>query len=225
MSHNIAFSSVQFSSVAQSCPTLCDPMCCSTPGLPVDHQLPEFTQTHVHRVSDAIQPSHPLSSPSPPAPNPSQHQSPPTNVYSMFPHSVVVEFSHMTCLSCNSMWTKVMVLRHKLKPLKAFHNSAYLFGFHAICHKRNMPHTTVNKLEKCRADPWLESKENICHCKPLRFLRLCVKQGKLLFFFKKSFSRNVYTMDVWCLPAQHLFPWFSIKNPLLSSFYRKEMLR
>ena len=66
---------LQFSSVAQSCPTLCDPMNRSTPGLPVHHQLPEFTQTHVHRVSDAIQPSHPLSSPSPPAPNPSQHQS------------------------------------------------------------------------------------------------------------------------------------------------------
>ena len=67
--------SVQFSSVAQQCLTLCDPMNCSMPGLPVHHQLPEFTQTHVHRVGDAIQPSHPLSSPSPPAPNPSQHQS------------------------------------------------------------------------------------------------------------------------------------------------------
>ena len=67
--------SVQFSSVTQSCPTLCDPMNHSTPGLPVHHHLPEFTQTHVHRVRDAIQPSHPLSSPSPPAPNPSQHQS------------------------------------------------------------------------------------------------------------------------------------------------------
>ena len=64
----------QFSSVAQSCPTPCDPMNRSTPGLPVHHQLPEFTQTHVHRLSDAIQSSHPLSSPSPPAPNPSQHQ-------------------------------------------------------------------------------------------------------------------------------------------------------
>ena len=67
--------SVQFSSVAQSCPTLCDPMNRSTPGLPVHHQLLEFTQTHVHRVNDAIQPSYPLSSSSPPAPNPSQHQS------------------------------------------------------------------------------------------------------------------------------------------------------
>ena len=66
-------SSAQFSSIAQSCPTLCDPMNCM-PGLPVHHQFLEFTQTHVHRVGDAIQPSHPLSSPSPPAPNPFQHQ-------------------------------------------------------------------------------------------------------------------------------------------------------
>ena len=66
---------IQFSSVAQSCPTLCDPMNLSMPGLPDHHQLPEFTQTHVHWVSDAIQPSHPLLSPSSPAPNPSQHQS------------------------------------------------------------------------------------------------------------------------------------------------------
>ena len=67
---------IQFSlvhSVTQPCLTLCDPMNRSTPGLPVHHHLPEFTQTHVHRVSDAIQPPHPLSSPSPPAPNPSQH--------------------------------------------------------------------------------------------------------------------------------------------------------
>ena len=68
-----SFSSVQFISVAQSC-RLCDPVNRSTPGLPVHHQLPEFTQTHVHRVSDATQPSHPLSSPSPPAPNSSQHK-------------------------------------------------------------------------------------------------------------------------------------------------------
>ena len=66
---------VQFSSVAQSCPTLCDPMNHSTPGLPVHHQLSEFTQTHIHRVGDAIQPSLPLSPPFPPAPNHSHHQS------------------------------------------------------------------------------------------------------------------------------------------------------
>ena len=67
-------SSVQFSSVTQSCLTLCSPMNCSTPGVPVHHHLPKFTQTHAHQVSDAIQPSLPLSSPSPPTPNPSQHQ-------------------------------------------------------------------------------------------------------------------------------------------------------
>ena len=71
----VTISSIQFSSVAQSCLTFCDPMNRSMPGLPVYHHLLELTQTHVHRVSDAIQPSHPGSSPSPPAPNPSQHQS------------------------------------------------------------------------------------------------------------------------------------------------------
>ena len=70
---SIKIYSVQFSSVAQSCPTLCNPMNRSTPGPPVHHQLPEFTQIHVHRVGDATQPSHPLSSPSPPAFNLSQH--------------------------------------------------------------------------------------------------------------------------------------------------------
>ena len=70
----MAWISVQFSLVAQSCPTLCNPMDWSMPGLPIHHQLPEFTQTHVHRVSDATQPSHSLSSPSPPTFNLSQHQ-------------------------------------------------------------------------------------------------------------------------------------------------------
>ena len=71
----LIFSSVQFSSFAQSCSILCYPMNRSTPGLPVHHQLPELTQTHVYQVSDTIQPSHPLLSPFPPAPNPTQHQS------------------------------------------------------------------------------------------------------------------------------------------------------
>ena len=69
------FCLVQFSSVTQSCPAICDPINRSRPGLPVHHHLPEFAQTHVHRVRDAIQPSHPRLFPSPPAPNPSQHQS------------------------------------------------------------------------------------------------------------------------------------------------------
>ena len=72
--HSVQFSSVQFSSVAQSCLTLCDPIDCSMPGFPVHHQLPELAQTHVHLVGDAIQPSHPLLAPSPHAFNLPQHQ-------------------------------------------------------------------------------------------------------------------------------------------------------
>ena len=87
------FSLVQLSSVTQSCLTLCDLMNCSTPGFPNHHQLLEFTQTHVHRVSDAIQPSHPLSSPSP-APNPSQHQGLFQRVNSLHQFSSVQSFSH-----------------------------------------------------------------------------------------------------------------------------------
>ena len=83
---------VQFSPVSQSCSTLCDSMNRSTPGLPVHLQLLEFTQTHVHRVSDAIQPSRPLSSPSPPAPNPSQHQSLFQRVNSSHEVAKVLEF-------------------------------------------------------------------------------------------------------------------------------------
>ena len=82
----------QFSSVTQSCLALCDPMNRSTPGLPVHHQLPEFTQTHVHRVSDAIQPSHPLSSSSPPAFNLSQHQGLFQGVSSSHQAAKVLEF-------------------------------------------------------------------------------------------------------------------------------------
>ena len=82
----------QIRSVIQSCPTLCDPMNRSTPGLPVHQKLPEFTQTHVHRVSDAIQPSHPLSSHSLLAPNPSQHQSLFQRVNSSHEAGKVLEF-------------------------------------------------------------------------------------------------------------------------------------
>ena len=74
MLNTFQFSSVQFISVTQSCPALCDPMDYSTPGLPAHHQLTKLTQNHVHHVSNAIQPSHPLSSPSPPALNLSQYQ-------------------------------------------------------------------------------------------------------------------------------------------------------
>ena len=96
-------SSVQFNSLAQLCLTLCDLMTHSTPGLPVHHQFPEFTQTHVHQVSDAIQPSHPRSSPSPPAPNPSQHQSLFQWVNSS--HEVAKLLCPMVCVQTGFMYT------------------------------------------------------------------------------------------------------------------------
>ena len=86
----------QFSSVAQSCLTLCDPMNCSTPGFPVHHQLPELLQTHVHQVGDAIQPSHPLSSPSPPAFSLSQHQDLFQWVSSLHHVAKVLELQHQS---------------------------------------------------------------------------------------------------------------------------------
>ena len=90
------FSSVQLCSVAHSCPTLCDPMNRSTPGFPVHHQFPEFTQTQVYRVSDAIQPSHPLLSPSSSAPNPSQHQGLFQWINSSHDGAKVLEFQHQS---------------------------------------------------------------------------------------------------------------------------------
>ena len=106
--------SVQFSSVAQSCPTLCDPMNCSTPGLPVHHQLPEFTQTQVHRVGDAIQPSHPLLSPSPPAPTSSQHQGLFQWVNSS--HEVAKVFTFTLILGRGKDWSGLVEDRQKTKP-------------------------------------------------------------------------------------------------------------
>ena len=97
---------IQFNSVAQSCPTLCDPMNLSTPGLPVHHQLPKFTQTHVHQVSDAIQPSHPLSSPSPPAPQslPPAGSFPTSQLYPCGGQSIEVSASASVLLMNTQDW-------------------------------------------------------------------------------------------------------------------------
>ena len=122
------FSSVQFSLVAQSCPTLCDPMNRSTPGLPVHHQLPEFTQTHVHRVGNAIQPSRPLS-PSPPAPNPSQHQGLFQWVNSSREVAKVLEFQlqHQSFqwipISFGMDWLDLLAVQGTLKSLLQQHSS------------------------------------------------------------------------------------------------------
>ena len=122
-------SSVQFSSVAQSC--LCNPMNHSTPGLPVHHQLPEFTQTHVHPVGDTIQPSHPLSSPSPPAPNPSQHQGLFQWVNSSHEVAKVLEFQfsispsneHPGLISSRMDWLDLLAVQGTLKSLLQHHSS------------------------------------------------------------------------------------------------------
>ena len=123
--------SVQFSSVAQSCLTLWDTMNCSTPGLPVHHQLPEFTQTHVHRVSDANQPSHPLSFPSPPAPNPSQHQ----NLFNestlhvrwpqywSFSFSIILSKEHPGLISLRMDWLDLLAVQGTFKSLHQHHSS------------------------------------------------------------------------------------------------------
>ncbi|CAM9657459.1 unnamed protein product [Rangifer tarandus platyrhynchus] len=121
----------QFSSVAQSCPILCNPMNCSTPGLPVLHQLLEFTQTHVHRVSDAIQPSHPLSSPSSPAPNPSQHQglSHESTLpmrwpkYWSFSFSISPSNEHPGLISFRMDWLDLLAVQGTLKRLLQHHSS------------------------------------------------------------------------------------------------------
>ena len=106
---------VQFSSVTQSCPTLCDPMNRSMPGFLVHHQLLEFTQTHVHWVGDAIQPSHPVFSPSPPAPNPSQHQSfPMSQLFARGGQSIAVSVLPMNTQDWSPLgWTGWISLQSK----------------------------------------------------------------------------------------------------------------
>ena len=119
------------SQVSQSCPTLCDPMNCSMPGLPVHHQLPEFTPIHVHRVSDAVQPSHPLSSPSPPAPNPSQHQSHSNESalhirwpkYWSFSVSIIPSKEIPGLISFRVDWLDLLAVQGTLKSLLQHHNS------------------------------------------------------------------------------------------------------
>ena len=125
-----AFSSVQFSSVAQSCLTLCDPMECSTPGLPIHHQFPESTQTHVHWV-DAIQPSHPLLSPSPPTFYLSQHQGLFKWVSSSHQVAKVLEFQFSISpsneqpglISFRMDWLDLLAVQGALKSLLQHHSS------------------------------------------------------------------------------------------------------
>ena len=122
---------IQFSSVSQPCPTLCDPMNRSTLGLTVHHHLPEFTQTHIHRVRDAIQPSHPLSSPFPSVPNPSQHQGFSNESvlrmrwpkYWSFSFSIIPSKEHPGLISFRMDWLDLLAVQGTLKSLLQHHSS------------------------------------------------------------------------------------------------------
>ena len=135
----LIFSSVQFSSIAQSCRTLCDPMDCSTPGLPIHHQLPEFPQTHVHWVGDAIQPSHPLSSPLPPAFNLSQNQGLFQRVSSFHQVAKVLEFQlqyqsfheYSGLISFKMGWLDLIVVQGTLESFLQHHNSKASILWHS----------------------------------------------------------------------------------------------
>ena len=128
-----------FSSVTQLCPTPCDPMNCSTPGLPVHQQLLEFTQTHVSWVGDDFQPSHPLSSPSPPAPNPSQHQGLFQWVNSSHEVAKVLEFQlqhqssneHPGLIFFRMDWSDLLAVQGTLKSLLQHHSSRASILWHS----------------------------------------------------------------------------------------------
>ena len=147
--------SVQFSSVTQSCPTLCDPMNHSMPGLPAHHQLPEFTQTHVHRVGDAIQPSHPLSSSSPLPPIP-----PSIRVFSSestlhmrwpkywsFSFSIIPSKEHPGLISLRMDWLDLLAVQGTLKSLLQHHGSKASILRHSAFFRVQLshPHMTTGK--------------------------------------------------------------------------------
>ena len=158
------------SSVAQSCPTLCDPMDRSTPGLPVHHQLPEFTQTHIHWIGDAIQPSHPLSSPSPPAFNLCQHQGLFKWVSSSHQVAKVLEFQlqhpsdeYSGLISFRTDWLDLLAVQGTLKSLLQHHSSK-----------------ATETLITCR----------VSHLKLLQSLQCCDN-----FFSKSFFSLQGYSLN------------------------------
>ena len=141
--------SVWFSSVTQSCPTLCDPMDCSTPGLPVHHQLLEFTQTHAHWVSDAIQLSHPLSSPSPPTFNLSQHQGLFKRVSSLhirwpkywsFSFSISPSNEYSGLIFFRMDWLDLLAVQGTLKSLLQYHSSKASILWHSAFFRVQLSH-------------------------------------------------------------------------------------
>ena len=163
----------KFSSVAQSCPTLSDSMNCSMPGLPVHHQLPEFTQTHVHRFGDVIQPSHPLSSPSPPAPT-----SPSIRVFSnesalrmrwpkywSFSFSIIASKEHPGPISFRMDWLDLLAVQGTLKSLLQHHSSKASILWHSAFFTVQLPHpymTTGKTIALTAAAKSLQSCPTLC---------------------------------------------------------------
>ena len=151
MKSSINQSSVQFSSVTQSCLTLCNPMECSMPGFRVHHQLLEPTQTHVHPVGDAIQPSHPLSSPSPPALNLSQHQGLSSESvlcitwpkYWSFSFSISPSNEYPGLISFRMDWLDLLAAQRTLKSLLQHHSSKVSVLWHSAFFKVQLSHPYV----------------------------------------------------------------------------------
>ena len=200
------FSSV--SSVAQSCPALCDPMDRSTPGLPVHHQLPEFTQTHVHHVGDAIQPSHPLLSPSPPAPHPSQHQGLFQLVSSSHEVARVLEFQpqhtpsneHPGLVSFRMDWLDLLAVQGTLKSLLQYNISkAWILqrsAFFTV--KLSHPYTTIALTRWTFVDKVMSLLFNMLSSSVITFLprnkHLLISWLKEIYF---SFPLGIYSKWVW----------------------------
>ena len=189
---------IQFSSVAQSCPTLCDPMSCSTPGLRVHHQLPEITQTCVHRVSDAIQPSHPLSPPSSPAPNPSQHQSLFQRVnsshevakYWSFSFSIVPSKEIPGLISFRMDWLDLLAVQGTLKSLLQYHSSKALILSHSAFFTVQLSHPYMTTGKTIALTMWYYNIYCRCfwgkknpHTNGLLQFKLMLFKGQL--YFKK----------------------------------------
>ena len=142
----LIYTSVQSSSVAQSCLMLCNPMDCSTPGFPIQHQHSELAQTHAHRVSDAIQPSHPLLSPSPPAFNLSQHQVLQIRwpKYWSFSFSISPSNAYSGLISFRMHWFDLLIVQGTLKSLLQHHSSkASILWCSALCIVELSPYMTT----------------------------------------------------------------------------------
>ena len=159
---------VQFSSVAQSCLTLCDPRNCSTPGLPVHHELPEFTQTHVHRVGDVIQPSHPLLSPAPPPPIPPSIRGFSNDStlcmrwpkYWSFSFNISPSNEHPGLTSFRMDWLDLLAVQGTLKSLLQHHSSKASIIWHSafFAVQLSHPYMTTGKSHGWRSlvgcSPW-----------------------------------------------------------------------